>query len=166
MNVAQRTHDACEQLTRYGGGILDNAEPLVAALEGLAEINDDLWHSRDPALTMKTIGRVKKDLDRLSVEIMPTPAGTIRLSSFQSDVLQHLFEDEKRELYSSLNSIAVNLQCEKNRVRLACRALKRKGLAKQVPFHDDEGFIRGSGYGITPAGIAYGDARAWKGGDE
>lgn len=91
---------------------------------------------------------------------------TIRLSSFQTEVLQHLFEDEKREFYSSLNSIAVNLQCEKNRVRLACRALKRKGLAKQVPFHDGEGFIRGSGYGITPAGVAYGDARGWKGADE
>lgn len=90
----------------------------------------------------------------------------IRLSSFQRDVLQHLFEDEKRELYSSLHNIAVNLQCEKNRVRLACRALKRKGLAKQVPFHDDEGFIRGSGYGITPAGIAYAEKQGWKGGDE
>lgn len=94
------------------------------------------------------------------------PPKLIRLSSFQTDVLQHLFEDEKREFYSSLNSIAVNLQCEKNRVRLACRALKRKGLAKQVPFHDDEGFIRGSGYGITPAGIAYGDKQGWKGVDE
>ncbi|MGV1944840.1 MULTISPECIES: hypothetical protein [unclassified Agrobacterium] len=98
--------------------------------------------------------------------VAPQPVNVIRLSSFQTDVLQHLFEDEKRELYSSLNSIAINLQCEKNRVRLACRALKRKGLAKQVPFHDDEGFIRGSGYGITPAGIAYGEARGWKGADE
>lgn len=95
---------------------------------------------------------------------VPTPVDTIRLSSFQRDVLQHLFEDEKREFYSSLNNIAVNLQREKNRVRLACRALKRKGFAKQVPFHDDEGFIRGSGYGITPAGIAYGEKQGWKGG--
>ncbi|QTG12416.1 hypothetical protein G6M86_03775 [Agrobacterium tumefaciens] len=165
MSIAQRTNDACDQLTRYGGGILDGAEPLAAALEGLAEINDDLWHARDPALILKTIDRVKKELDRLSVEIMPAPVAQIRLSSFQSDVLQHLFEDEKGELYSSLNNIAVNLQCEKNRVRLACRALKRKGLAKQVPFHDDEGFIRGSGYGITPAGIAYAENQGWKGGD-
>jgi hypothetical protein len=90
----------------------------------------------------------------------------VRLSSFQRDVLQHLFEDEKREYYSSLNNIAINLQCEKNRVRLACRSLKRKGLAKQVPFHDDEGFIRGSGYGITPAGIAYAENQGWKGGEE
>lgn len=166
MSIAQRTHDACDQLTRYGGGILDNAEPLVTALEGLAEINDDLWHSRDPALILKTIDRVKKELDRLSVKITPMSGDGIRLSSFQRDVLQHLFEDEKREFYSSLNNIAVNLQCEKNRVRLACRALKRKGLAKQVPFHDDEGFIRGSGYGITPAGIAYAEKQGWKGGEE
>jgi len=101
--------------------------------------------------------------DELKVALTPQQ---IRLSSFQTDVLQHLFEDEKREFYSSLNSIAVNLQCEKNRVRLACRALKRKGLAKQVPFHDDEGFIRGSGYGITPAGVAYAERQGWKGGDE
>ena len=92
-------------------------------------------------------------------------ARPIRLIPFHRDVLQHLFEDEKREWYSSLNSIAVNLQCDKNKVRLACRALKRKGLAKQVAFHDDNGFIRGSGYGITPAGIAYGEKQGWKGGD-
>ncbi len=88
----------------------------------------------------------------------------VRLIPFHRDVLQHLFEDEQCERYSPLHNIAANLQCDQNKVRLACRALKRKGLAKQVPFHDDEGYIRGSGYGITPAGVIYGEKQGWKGG--
>lgn len=93
----------------------------------------------------------------------PPPDKAIRLIPFHQDVLQHLFEDDRAEVGSSFHNMAINLQADKNKVRLACRALKRKGLAKQVPFHDDEGYIRGSGYGITPAGIAYGEARGWKG---
>lgn len=79
-----------------------------------------------------------------------------------ADVLQCLFEDECEEHYSSLNNIAVTLRIEKNKVRLACRALKRKGLAKRVAFHDDDGYIRGSGYGITPAGLEYAKAKGWR----
>lgn len=88
-----------------------------------------------------------------------------RLIPFHRDVLQHLFEDNRVEIGSSFHNMAINLQADKNRVRLACRALKRKGLAKQVSFHDDDGYIRGSGYAITPAGIAYGEKQGWKGGD-
>lgn len=96
----------------------------------------------------------------------PQPDKPIRLIPFHRDVLQQLFEDEKRGFYSSLRTIAVNLQSEHNKVRLACRALKRKGLSKQVSWFDqDDGSICGSGYGITPAGIAYGEKQGWKGGD-
>lgn len=106
--------------------------------------------------------------ERIAQILNPVPQTDkpIRLIPFHRDVLQHLFEDDKREWYSSLKTIAINLQCDHNKVRLACRALKRKGFARQVPFHDDEGFIRGSGYGITPAGIAYAEKQGWKGGDE
>lgn len=94
-------------------------------------------------------------------------AKQIRLIPFHRDVLQALFEDELAEWHTSLHNIAINLQCDHNKVRLACRALKRKGLAKQVSWFDqDNGSICGSGYGITPAGIAYGQKQGWKGGDE
>ena len=45
-SLRQRTDDACDQLTRYGGVY---NEELADALEELTNINDDLCNDRDTA---------------------------------------------------------------------------------------------------------------------
>ncbi len=59
--LIDRTRDACEQLTRYGGYVwsLD----FVELLELLSEINDDLCHCRAPNASFD---RAKKLLDKIA----------------------------------------------------------------------------------------------------
>lgn len=44
MSLASRTQDVCDQLTRYGGRVA--SEDLLAVLERLTDINDDIVHDR------------------------------------------------------------------------------------------------------------------------
>lgn len=110
---------------------------------------------------MQAIGPKKVSSQELNAIVLKP----IKLNPFHADVLKHLFDDDLNESYALLSSIAIHLNSNKNRVRLVCRALTRKGLAKRVSFHDDEGYIRGSGYGITEAGVEYAKAQGWKVGE-
>lgn len=114
---------------------------------------------RDQARRLERLAAAAEDV---KVMALPKP---IKLLETHQDVLQALFEAEMNEAYFSVSSIAINLGRTKNDVRLICRSLKRKGLAKQVAWHDDDGYICGSGYGITPKGVEYARARGWKGGE-
>lgn len=65
MDLAFRTQNACDQLTRYGGGVA-SAE-LADVLDVLTDINDDLWHGRDQALIKEQVEKAKKLLDAVAV---------------------------------------------------------------------------------------------------
>jgi hypothetical protein len=51
--LASRTNEVIRQLQRYGTALED--ELLVATLEALTDINDDLSHGREPLATEKRI---------------------------------------------------------------------------------------------------------------
>lgn len=54
--------DICAQFTRYGGA----PDPsILAVLETLADINDDLMNARDSSLVRRGVESVKADLDAL-----------------------------------------------------------------------------------------------------
>lgn len=57
-----RTEEAFDQLTRYGDVFCDE---IVNILEVLADINDDLWHSRLHSLTQANVNKIKLLLDSL-----------------------------------------------------------------------------------------------------
>ena len=75
-----RTENAIDQLNRYGYGVF--SRELVAVLEVVADINDDLWHSRHAEIVTDNIRKAKKRLDevqqsyeaRLSI-VEPTKKG-------------------------------------------------------------------------------------------
>lgn len=69
MTNTERTEAACEQLVRYGGGVLDGYDHLVEALECLAEINDDIHHMRKADLILAGITHAKMHLDNLAIQI-------------------------------------------------------------------------------------------------
>lgn len=66
-DLTQRTVDSFNQLTRYGS--VPYCEELVIALEILADINDDLWHGRNPSLTLENTDRVRWVLDRIDLNL-------------------------------------------------------------------------------------------------
>lgn len=59
-----RTHNACDQLARYSESAA--SRQLVEVLEELAELNDDLWHSRHPSIIRERIASIKAALDRVA----------------------------------------------------------------------------------------------------
>lgn len=63
MDFPNETRDACDQLMRYGGSIA-SAE-LLAVVQKITDINDDLWHGRDPALIRNAISEAKALLDKV-----------------------------------------------------------------------------------------------------
>lgn len=63
-SLRQRTQDACDQLTRYGGAVY--SVELVEVLEQITDINDDLQHARGPELIRAGIEKAKALLDRVS----------------------------------------------------------------------------------------------------
>lgn len=67
MDLAFRTAVACNQLTRYGGGVA-NIE-LADVLDALADINDDLCNDRNPELICEQIDRSKALLDILALKV-------------------------------------------------------------------------------------------------
>lgn len=95
-------------------------------------------------------GELAEGLPELMRNMRPVSA-----SARQREVLARLLEDDEAECYSPLTNIAIDLRLTKNDVRIAARALVRNGLAKRVAWHDDEGYIRGSGYGITEFGKSF-----------
>ena len=113
---------------------------------------------KEPVFSTTYTGNLRRQIEKVTAEmeairiLLDMPPKKVKLNQRQRDVLLHLLEDDEAERYSPLSNIAVALNWTKNDVRLVCRQLARKGLAKRVPFHDDEGYIRGSGYGITPEG--------------
>jgi len=67
---ADRTRNACDQLTRYGGAVFNNE--VADVLDALTDINDDLWHGRDPNLICKQVDKAKALLDAVST-MLKTP---------------------------------------------------------------------------------------------
>jgi hypothetical protein len=63
-DLAFRTRNACDQLTRYSNAVY-NAE-LADVLEKLTDINDDLQNGRDPALVRAGVAEAKALLDALA----------------------------------------------------------------------------------------------------
>ena len=61
------TEAACDQLTRYAGSVF--CVELLAVLEQLTNINDDLYHARSYDLIQAQITEAKLRLDQLSVSI-------------------------------------------------------------------------------------------------
>lgn len=78
----------------------------------------------------------------------------MKISENQRKVLAILTEDEEMSYF--FRFIATETGLEERVVRLACRALKRKGLAKHVTgLVDDDGLIAGSGYSATEEGVKF-----------
>lgn len=76
----------------------------------------------------------------------------ITISDLQKKVLEELCVCEEGYCMY-FRSIASHTKLEERQVRLACRALKRKGLAEYVRgLFDDDGMVAGSGYAATDAG--------------
>jgi len=78
----------------------------------------------------------------------------ITISDNQLKVLKILVSIMEREdaCIMFFKMIADKTGLEVRLVRLACRALKRKGLAQYVQAFDYDGMINGSGYMATSAG--------------
>ncbi len=140
---------------RLGGGMDHNLEG--ADLRSIVDANymdpEDYPHIS----TKDKVDLANRMIDlwekyRLSAKVESTKLHLGSLNPRQRAVLDRLFQDHADEQYSPLDNIAIDLQLTKNAVRLIVRALARKGLAERVPFHDDEGYIRGSGYGISELG--------------
>lgn len=103
------------------------------------------------ALGQLMISRWQQYIDAARAE-----AADNKLTAKQADVLRIMYEENQAEWTSSFRTLAVTLGKRENDIRLVVRQLKRKGLARQVPFVDDDGYLRGSGYDLTAAGIAVG----------
>jgi hypothetical protein len=65
VNLARRTQDACNQLTRYFGGVAN--EELLAVLEKLTDINDALHQGNDPAIVRRACAEARRLLDLLAI---------------------------------------------------------------------------------------------------
>lgn len=63
-DLAFHTQVACEQLTRYGGALW--SVELLAVLEKLTDLNDDLQHGRARDLVRARIEEAKALLDRVA----------------------------------------------------------------------------------------------------
>lgn len=61
VDLAFRTQAACDQLTRYGGGLFN--EELCALIEKISDINDDLAHGRDTSFIKSGVYDAKTLLD-------------------------------------------------------------------------------------------------------
>jgi len=62
-DLAFHTRCACDQLTRYGGGVA--SVELLDVLEKLTDINDDMQHGRAKDLVRQQIAEAKALLERL-----------------------------------------------------------------------------------------------------
>ncbi len=62
-DLAFHTQAACDQLTRYGGGVA--SVELLDVLDKLTDINDDMQHGRSKDLVREQIANAKALLDRL-----------------------------------------------------------------------------------------------------
>lgn len=62
-DLAFHTRCACDQLTRYGGGVW--SVEVLDVLEKLTHLNDDLQHSRARDIVRARIAEVKVLLDRV-----------------------------------------------------------------------------------------------------
>ena len=56
-DLAFRTRNICEQMDRYSGTLYNSWLCDVAEL--ITDINDDLWHGRDPSLISETVQKLQ-----------------------------------------------------------------------------------------------------------
>lgn len=79
----------------------------------------------------------------------------MKISEKQRKCLEHLvtISDDDDHNYTFFRVIAKHTGLSQREVRIAVRALKRKGLADYSQLFDDDGMIAGSGYGATTAGV-------------
>jgi hypothetical protein len=57
----------CDQLNRYGTGTMPGC--FLDLLWALTDINDDIAHARDPALTRENIAKARALLDELEAGV-------------------------------------------------------------------------------------------------
>jgi hypothetical protein len=62
-DLATRTYDVCDQLTRYGGAVFN--EELATVLDGLAELNDDLHHDRAKSVIQADLDKLRANFETL-----------------------------------------------------------------------------------------------------
>lgn len=99
---------------------------------------------------------ILRDYDLVPKKVPPEPV--MKVSWLQQIILLALADQDPELGVHSLKSHAVLLQMEERDVRLAARALARKGLAtRDYLFDEYNAHIVGSGYVLTAAGKALAD---------
>ena len=68
-DLAFRTRNACDQLTRYSGAV-DNEE-LADLLDKLTDLNDDMCHGRSATIIRQQIAEMKALLDQIAAKEFP-----------------------------------------------------------------------------------------------
>lgn len=63
-DLAFRTRNACDQLTRYSGSVA--SEELADLLDQLADLNDNVWHGRSPIIIYENAEAMKALLYRIA----------------------------------------------------------------------------------------------------
>lgn len=115
------------------------------------------WQFRDDGAYKKTWGS-----EEWVLQTIP-PKDATMVSDLQRAVLLEVDGHPNKETVLDIRHIAhwsgLTVENQKRKisereVRLALRALSRKGLAERVPAFTDDGLVRGSGYVLTEAGRA------------
>ena len=70
-------------------------------------------------------------------------------------LLNEAYEEDDEHCWRMFSSIAKKTNLEERIVRIAVRALKRKGLVEYEHLFDEDGMIRGSGHAISNAGRTF-----------
>ena len=61
-----RSHDACAQMLRYGNTVAD--ENILAVLEALTDLNDNVANGRAKEIVQADVGKIKALLDVVAGE--------------------------------------------------------------------------------------------------
>lgn len=70
-DLAFRTKNACDQLTRYGGEVASSE--LADVLDVITDINDDICNGRDKAIIKQQIEKAKALLDAVAAAELISP---------------------------------------------------------------------------------------------
>ncbi len=122
----------------------------------LEQLQDYRWknlNAIDRGLCRAAAKAILQDFD-LVPKNRPEPAPVMKVSAMQQRVLLEIASYDPFEHVVRFANVAVHLQMSERDVRLATRALARKGLVKRVAaFREDDGYLAGSGYVATDAGL-------------
>lgn len=88
--ASQRLKDAFEQLERYSNGVFD--EKLLDIIDCVVEINDDLWHDRNPAHNVEQAKNILNDLNKqrdIKMETLADHNAKVKKEYVQSYIKNH-----------------------------------------------------------------------------